>query len=158
MLYTTITSIDFILSVGSILLACIFTIIVKKILKNYKRPNGKKGGIISLHATIAFSIATIIALTTKDWYLTGLTVILAYLIARGRLDERQHYMYQVILGAIVGITVPSTVFYLYFNKMYPKDEYSREDTVREEYEDKPANASDERNEADLEPDLKLEDL
>jgi len=155
-MFTNINLTNIILSVISIIVASLFTLFMKKLFKNYRRPNGKKYGFVSLHATIAFSIVTIIAFTTRDIFLTSLTVILAYLIGRGRLDERQHYLYQVILGSMVGILFPTGIFYLYNKKINTSESDSI--NIREEYDDKPDNASDDRDEADLAPELKLEDL
>ncbi len=146
-----------ILAVGSIITAGALTFFIKNIFYKYRRPNGKKGGIISLHTTIAFATVTTIALITKDWFLTGLAVILAYLIGRGRLDEGQHYLYQVVIGAIIGVAIPYGIFYLYNKKMTSsKREYSPEE--RETYNDKPSHASDDRHEADEVPELRLEDI
>ena len=154
------TSIDWtniLLASGSIIAAGAFTFFIKNFLYRYRRPNGKKGGIISLHTTIAFATVTTIALVTKDWFLTGLAVILAYLIGRGRLDEGQHYTYQVALGAIIGVAVPYGIFYLYNKKINEKG-MSEDREERENYDDRPSNASDERHEADEAPELKLEDI
>ena len=104
---------DIMLGVAAIIIAGGFTLMIKSFLRKYRRPNGKKGGIVSLHTTLAFAIVTVVAMATKDWYLTGLSVILAYLIGRGRMDEGQHYMYQVVIGALIGVMIPYGVFYLY---------------------------------------------
>lgn len=155
---TSIEWVDIMLAIGSIVAAGGFTMLVKNLLKKYRRPNGKKGGIISFHATVAFAVVTVVAMTTKDWFLTGLTVLLAYLIARGRLDEGQHYMYQVVIGAVLGVSIPFGIFYLYYRK-FSKSSGSSSSYEREEYDDKPERAKDDRHEADIEaPELKLDDL
>ena len=141
---------------GSIVAAGGFTMLVKNLLYKYRRPNGKKGGIISFHATVAFATVASIAMITKDWFLTALTVLLAYLIGRGRMDEGQHYMYQVVIGAVVGIGVPYGIFYLYHRKFSGLGGGSGGD--RFEYEDKPDKAVDHRHEADEAPELKLDDI
>lgn len=154
---TNIKLTDIILTIISIFFAILFTMLIKHLFKNYRRPNGKKGGFISLHVVIAFSIITCIGLITKDWFITGLTVILAYLIGRGRLDEKQHYMYQVIISSIIGISIPILIFYLYIKKINNNNDNNSD--TREDYEDKPEKAIDNRHEADIEaPELKLEDL
>jgi len=147
---TSLPWIDIILTVISILLSGGLALIVKNLFNKYKRPNGKRGGVISLHVAVAFATVTCIALTTKDWFLTGLTILLAYLIARGRLDGSQHFMYQVILGLLIGILLPFMVFYLY-NKKWNISEN------REVYENKPEKAVDNRHEADAAPELRLDD-
>ena len=142
------------LATGSIVIVSAFVLLVKNLLHGYRRPNGKKGGIISFHVAVAFATVTVVAMTTKDWFLTGLTVILAYLIGRGRLDEGQHYMYQVVVGALVGVLIPYGIFYLYY-KRFRSESSSYE---REVYEDKPERAHDDRREADEAPELRLDDL
>lgn len=151
---TTLPWTDIILAVTSILAAGGFSLLVKWLFHKYKRPNGKKGGVISFHVAVAFATVTAIALTTKDWFLTTLTVILAYLIGRGRLDERQHYIYQVVLGVLVGVGFPFAIFYLY-NKKWTGGGSSSEN--RKDYEDKPEKARDDRHEADKAPELRLDD-
>jgi membrane-associated phospholipid phosphatase len=142
------------LATGSLVLVAALVLGIKKLLRRYKRPNGKKGGIVSLHAAIAFSTVAVVALTTKDWYLTGLTAVLAYLIARSRIEERQHYLYQVIFGVILGVAVPFGIFYMY-NKRSGGGDYTY---LREEYDNMPSRAHDDRHEADIEaPELRLDD-
>lgn len=144
-----------IMGTGSIIAAGGLAMLFKMLFYKYRRPNGKKGGFISFHASMAFAIVTVIAVTTKDWYLTGLTVLLAYLVARGRLDEGQHYMYQVISGAVIGVGVPFAIFYMYHRYI---DGDCGGYYEREEYDDKPERAHDDRYEADEAPELKLDDL
>ena len=153
---TTIEWADIILAVVSILAAGGFALLLKNVANGYRRPNGKKGGVVSFDTTVAFATITVIALTTKDWFLTGLTVVLAYLIGRSRLAENQHYMYQVVLGAIIGVVIPYAIFYLYYKKVHGSS--GSGEYYREEYEDKPERAIDERHEADAHTELRLEDI
>lgn len=141
------------MGVGSIIGAGGLALLLKMLFYKYRRPNGKKGGCVSFHVAVAFSIVTVVAITTKDWYLTGLTAVLTYLVARGRLDESQHYMYQVVLGAIIGIGFPFAVFYTYYRYINGDNSH-----VREEYNDRPERAYDDRHEADEAPELRLDDL
>lgn len=154
---TSVEWTDIMLAVVSIVVAGAFTLLVKSLLRKYRRPNGKKGGIISFHVAVAFATVTVVAMTTKDWFLTGLTVILAYLIGRGRLDEGQHYMYQVVIGAIIGVLLPYGIFYLYYKRLSGGSSSSHT-YEREDYDDKPERAHDDRHEADENaPELRLED-
>nr|QBK87884.1 MAG: PAP2 superfamily protein [Marseillevirus LCMAC202] len=150
---TSVAWTDIMLAIGSIVIVGGFTLLIKSFLHKYRRPNGKKGGIISFHVAVAFAIVTVVAMTTKDWFLTGLTVVLAYLIGRGRLDEGQHYMYQVVVGAVIGVLIPYGIFYLYYRRIRSGSYESRA-----EYNDKPDRAHDDRQEADEAPELRLEDL
>jgi amino acid transporter len=145
---------EIILALGSIFLVAFFTLTTKYLMYRYKRPNGKKGGILSLHTAIAFTVVAVVALTTKDWFTTFLVILLAYIIARGRMDEGQHYMYQVVMSVIIGIGIPYGLYYLWYHKQ--NSSYTIND--REDY-DKPDYAEDNRHEADDEaPDLRLDDL
>lgn len=143
---------DLSLGLGSILLTLVLILSIKSVFYRYKRPNGKKGGLVSIHVALATSIITVIAMTTKDPYITGLSVILAYLIGRGRLDEGQHYLYQVLISGFIGITIPSAIYYSYYSRT------TNNDVIREEYEEKPEKAVDDRHEADSVPELRLEDF
>nr|QBK87562.1 MAG: PAP2 superfamily protein [Marseillevirus LCMAC201] len=145
---------DIMLAIGSIVIVGAFTLLVKNLLHKYRRPNGKKGGIISFHVAVAFATVTVVAMATKDWFLTGLTVVLAYLIGRGRLDEGQHYMYQVVVAAIIGVLIPYGIFYLYYKRINSGEYYES----REVYDDKPDRAHDDRHEADEAPELSLEEI
>lgn len=157
---TTFEWTDMMLVIGSVVAAGGFTLLAKSFLGKYRRPNGKKGGVISCHTAVAFAVVTAIALSTKDWFLTGLTIILAYLIGRGRLDEGQHYMYQVVLGAIFGVAIPYGIFYIYYNRITGSSggDMGRYNSDREKYVDKPARAHDDRMEADDHSDLRIDDI
>lgn len=152
---TTIEWTEIMLAMVSIVVTGAFIMLIKNVLYKYRRPNGKKGGILSFHVAIAFAIVTVVAMITKDWFLTGLSVLLAYLVGRGRLDEGQHYMYQVVVGAIFGVMIPYGIFYLYHKRLDSMNDRVYE---REEYIDKPARAHDDRHEADEKaPELRLDD-
>lgn len=146
---------DIALSAVAISVTGATAIVIKKIFRKYRRPNGKKGGIVSLHVALAFSVVTVLALTTRNWFITGLAVFLAYLIAKGRLDENQHYLYQVLIGLTVGIAVPYSIFYLFYQR---KEHEPMVEMMppREEYYDMPPSAMDERFEADTAPELRLD--
>ena len=66
---------EIVLSLFSIILTFGFAYFFKDWLRSYRKPNGKKGGVLSLQTTIAFSIVAVIAMVTKDVMLTALTVI-----------------------------------------------------------------------------------
>lgn len=154
---TSINFVEIMLSITSLIAVFGFTKLLKTLLYKYRRPNGKKGGLISLNTAVAFSILTVVALTTKDCFLTSLSIIPAYLIARNRVYDGQHYMYQTVLGAIIGIVVPYGIFYAYYKRI---DSENDTETYydRERYDDMPSNAFDDRSEADEVPELRLEDL
>ena len=154
---TSLSTPELFIAVGAIVATLFIAILIKKLFYKYKRPNGKKGGFISLHVALAFSIVGVVAVLTKDWFITMMMVVLAYLIAKGRMDEGQHYLYQVIIGGIVGLAVPYGVFYLYYRRVNPFSSSSSSYQDRPEI-DKPDRAKDDREEADREGgDMKLDD-
>lgn len=153
---TILTTPQIFIGLGAIIATIAITLVIKKLFYKYKRPNGKKGGFISLHVALAFSIVAVVAVLTRDWFITLLMVLLAYLISKGRLDEGQHYLYQIVIGGLVGLAVPYAVFYIAYRKVNP---FATTETFEDRPRiDKPERAKDDREEADREgADLKLDD-
>ncbi|MFH1380752.1 MAG: phosphatase PAP2 family protein, partial [Candidatus Omnitrophota bacterium] len=71
-----------------------------------------KGGMPSGHAAVAFSIWTIIIFSTGNALITVLTFVMAFLIARHRLKDGIHTLWEVIAGAILGVLTTTVVFQL----------------------------------------------
>lgn len=142
---------EILLCVGSISICLGLSWLLKFILKKVRRPNGKKGGFVSLTTVLAFSIISCIALTTEDWFLTLLVVIPAYLIGRESIKNKNNYTWQVCVSATIGLFIPYGIFYLY------NTHSNKTITDREEYNDMPDNAIDDRREADTAPELSLLD-
>ena len=175
MTQSTITNV--VLIIGSLVVTTAIAIVIKMIFYKVKRPNGKRGGIISLHAALAFSIVVCIALITKNWLVITLTCIMAYLIAMGRIDSKQHHAYQVIFGGVLGGLVSMSIFYLYTDKVNfgISKLFNREQQNRDNDDDGDGHSShrrhdsddhrhhhskhkDERDEADKHSDLSLLDI
>jgi len=62
-----------------------------------------RGGMPSGHSAIAFSIWTIVALTTSNRLLIILCFLLSALIAQSRAREKIHTVSEVLLGSLLGI-------------------------------------------------------
>lgn len=60
----------------------------------------------SNHATLAFGAAAAIALTVGRSWLTWSAMVLAAVVAVGRVAEGVHYLHDIALGAVLGVTVP----------------------------------------------------
>jgi len=60
------------------------------------------GGMPSGHAAIAFSIWTIIAFSTSNPLIISLTLLLAVVIARSRLSQNVHTIWEIIVGSLLG--------------------------------------------------------
>jgi len=93
------------------LLVVIITVVMLKALSG--KGTHLHGGIISGHAAIAFSIATLVTLTTQEPITSLLTLILAVMVSHSRLLMNIHTMREVILGAAsgLGITVVVTLLF-----------------------------------------------
>jgi len=89
------------------LLVVIITVVMLKARSGKGTPF--QGGIVSGHAAIAFSIATVVTLTTQDPITSLLTLTLAVMVSHSRLLMNIHTMREVALGAITGLTVTVVV-------------------------------------------------
>lgn len=139
---------------GSIILTFLLTILIKKTFHKYKKPNGKKGGIVSIHIATAVSIIVSTGLMTHDWITTSLMAILVYIIIYSKYSLNDHYTYQIIASIIIGCSIPVGIYYTY-EKYGPKK--VKASMLRESYDTKPKRAIDNRHEADAETDLILDD-
>jgi diacylglycerol kinase (ATP) len=83
------------------ILAVVVTVIVIKAVSGTGTP--LEGGVPSGHAAVAFSVATIVSLTTLDPLTSLLAVMLAVMVSHSRLLLRIHTLKEVVLGACVGI-------------------------------------------------------
>ena len=74
------------------------------------------GGLISGHAAVAFSIATLVTLSTQDPIISLLTLALAVMVSHSRLLMNIHTLTEIILGAVtgLGITLVVTLFFRWF--------------------------------------------
>lgn len=91
-------------------IVCICTIVVKAI---YGEGTPLKGGMPSGHSTMAFSIATIIALITEEFPIVVLSYLLAFIVAQSRVDSKVHSVIEVVVGALFG-TLLTTLLYRIF--------------------------------------------
>lgn len=73
-----------------------------------------QGGLVSGHAAISFGVSTAILLMTQNVGATALAFLLAVLVAQSRIEAKFHQWFEVVFGALLGITV-SLLIYLIFN-------------------------------------------
>jgi len=71
-----------------------------------------KGGMPSGHAAVAFSIWTIIAFLTNNSIVIILSFVMAALIARHRVKDAVHTVWEVVAGAILGVLLTTLIFQL----------------------------------------------
>jgi diacylglycerol kinase (ATP) len=72
-----------------------------------------QGGIISGHAAVAFGVSTAILLMTRNIMATSLAFFLALLVAQSRMEAKFHKWFEVVLGALLGISVSLLIFYIF---------------------------------------------
>lgn len=72
-----------------------------------------RGGMPSGHAAIAFSIWTIIAFLTNNSIVIILAFVMAFLIARHRVKDSIHNVWEVLAGAVLGVLLTTIVFQLF---------------------------------------------
>jgi diacylglycerol kinase (ATP) len=72
-----------------------------------------KGGLPSGHAAVAFSIWVSVIFLSENFVISFLVLILAILIAQSRVYVGIHRPWEVILGALVGITVTYLLFKIF---------------------------------------------
>ncbi len=97
------------------LLAVIIVAVILKALSG--RGSYLHGGFISGHAAVAFSIATLVTLSTQDPLTSLLTIGLAVMVSHSRLLMKIHSQREIVLGAVTGtsLTLLVTQFLKYFN-------------------------------------------
>ena len=79
----------------------------------FHRGTPLRGGMPSGHAAIAFSIWTVISFLTNNSIVIALTFFMAFLIARHRVKDAVHSIWEVFAGAVMGVLVTTLVFQLF---------------------------------------------
>ncbi|MBI3252934.1 MAG: diacylglycerol kinase [Candidatus Omnitrophica bacterium] len=100
------------------LLVVVFLVIAGKAFRKRGlpgRPAGTpfRGGAVSGHAAVAFSLWTMIALVQSNFFITTATFCLAILVAQSRLRARIHSFWEAVAGAAIGISVTAFLFKLF---------------------------------------------
>ena len=72
-----------------------------------------RGGMPSGHAAIAFSTWTIITFLTNNSVVIVLTFLMAFLIARHRVKDSIHTIWEVVAGCIMGVLLTVLVFQVF---------------------------------------------
>lgn len=100
-------------AVVSLLMVIIATVILKTLSGKGKPLHG---GLLSGHAAIAFSIATLVTLSTQDPLVSLLTIALAVMVSHSRLLLHIHSLKEIMAGAVAGlaITLLVTLFFRWF--------------------------------------------
>jgi diacylglycerol kinase (ATP) len=72
-----------------------------------------RGGMPSGHSAVAFAIWTIIAFFSNNTIVIALSFLMAFLIARHRVKDAVHTVWEVIAGAILGVLLTTVVFQIF---------------------------------------------
>ncbi len=72
------------------------------------------------HTTAAFSYLTLIALAFKKKYVQVLAPVIAALVGVSRVYLGQHYLHDVVVGAVLGIVLATLVTHLYSSSLNKK--------------------------------------
>jgi len=75
-----------------------------------KRGQVLKGGLVSGHAAFGFFIATGIMFLTDQLLVAGLAIVLAAIIAQSRWEAKIHTIFELTLGAGVGVIMGLVLF------------------------------------------------
>lgn len=92
-----------------ILLVVIITIIIKT-LTHTGTPF--KGGVVSGHTALAFTLATVITFLSENILIATLSFFISILVGQSRIEGQIHSFFQVINGALLGILLTVLIFQL----------------------------------------------
>ena len=84
----------------------------------YGKAQGKKGtplkgGIVSGHSAVAFSLWTVLVFTQSNLFVIAVGFLLAALVAQSRLRSKIHSFWEVAAGAVVGVSVTAFFFKMF---------------------------------------------
>jgi diacylglycerol kinase (ATP) len=100
-------------TVVSVLIVVIVVVIVKGVTGT---GTPLRGGILSGHSAVAFSIATAVLLNTRNPLISLLSLALATMVSHSRLLIKIHTMREVVIGACIGSGITLLVLQLF--KLY----------------------------------------
>jgi diacylglycerol kinase (ATP) len=92
------------------LLVVIFLVIFAKVV--FHRGTPLKGGIVSGHAAVVFSLWTAVIFTGAGLFAVFAALLLALLVIQGRLRAKVHTVWETLAGAVLGILVTALFFQL----------------------------------------------
>jgi diacylglycerol kinase (ATP) len=72
-----------------------------------------QGGLVSGHAAVAFGVSTAILLMTREIWTTSLAFFLAILVAQSRIEGKIHKWFEVLIGALLGVSVSLVVYFVF---------------------------------------------
>lgn len=106
-----LSSMNVYITIVSIFVVMILVIIAKTF--RGKR-NFLKGGLISGHAALAFSLLTALVFITKHPLVAIIGLIMAMLVAQTRYEAKVHSVAEIFAGAILGFLVTTLIFQFFY--------------------------------------------
>lgn len=92
--------------------------------KKVKKPCGRRGGLISLQTTFAFSVLFGVAIATRDPFSTLAVLTVTALLIKTKYDNKHFYQYQLIASAVLGVVVAGVAWWFAESKINPAPAYS----------------------------------
>lgn len=97
-------------TIVSVLIVVIIVVIVKGVTGT---GTPLRGGILSGHSAVAFSIATAVSLNTRNPLISLLSLALATMVSHSRLLIKIHTLREVVIGACIGSGITLLVLQLF---------------------------------------------
>lgn len=72
-----------------------------------------RGGPVSGHAAVAFGLWTVVVLSKADFFVVGVCLLMALLVAQSRLRAKIHSLWEIVAGAALGTLVTALFFKLF---------------------------------------------
>lgn len=94
----------------SVLVAIFFVIYGKAFVR---KGSPLRGGIVSGHSAVAFSLWTALVFTQSNLLVVAIGFLLASLVAQSRLRSRIHSFWEVVAGALIGVAITTFFFKLF---------------------------------------------
>jgi len=91
-----------------VLLIILSLVVLSKVLLRSGTP--LRGGMPSGHSTVAFSIWAIVSLLYPNSLVVFLVFILAFLVSRSRVKQNVHSLLEVVIGAVLGVSITLLIF------------------------------------------------
>ena len=94
----------------ALVIVSLATVIIKAI---YGEGTPLKGGMPSGHSALAFSLSTAISLITEEPICIILAYLMAFITAQSRVDSEVHTVFEVIVGALLGVLLTLFIFTIF---------------------------------------------
>lgn len=114
----------------SVVLVALIALTVKYFTKRKcKKPNGKRGALMSLTVATAFALVVAATVITKDPVTCIVSLLLASALVKTKLDLKQFTTNQMIGSASVGVIVGAVAWFIVDGKIGQRSSYSSDRDV-----------------------------